>query len=84
MNLELLKTIVTIVFAIISVIITVIILMQQGKDVGLGSLGGQAQISDSYWSKNKGRSKEGVLIKVTTLLIVLYFILAAVLNIGSF
>lgn len=84
MDNELLKNIVTIIFILVSVVISVIILMQQGKDVGLGSLGGQSQSSDSYWAKNKGRSKEGVLIKITAFLIVLYFILAAVLNIGSF
>jgi preprotein translocase subunit SecG len=77
-----LKTILTIVFIIICVALTVIILLQEGKSAGLGSLSGQSL--DSYWSRNKGRSKEGILIKVTTAMVVLFFILAAVLNIGSF
>jgi preprotein translocase subunit SecG len=77
------KNIVTIAFIVISVPISVIILLQQGKDQGLGSLSGQLSDS-SYWAKNKGRSKEGILVKLTSVLIVLYFICAAVLNIGSF
>ena len=77
-----LKTILTIVFIIICVALTVIILLQEGKSAGLGSLSGQSL--DSYWSRNKGRSKEGILIKITTAMVVLFYILAAVLNIGSF
>ncbi|SFT39030.1 preprotein translocase subunit SecG [Lachnospiraceae bacterium XBD2001] len=77
-----LKTILTIVFIIICVALTVIILLQEGKSAGLGSLSGQSL--DSYWSRNKGRSKEGILIKITTAMVVIFFILAAVLNIGSF
>ena len=36
-----LKIVITILFIIVSVLISVIILMQQGKDAGLGSLSGQ-------------------------------------------
>lgn len=78
-----LKTVITILFIIVSVAISIIVLAQQGKDAGLGSLSGQLSDS-SYWAKNKGRSKEGILVKFTSVLIVLYFIFAAVLNIGSF
>ncbi len=78
-----LKTIITVLFIIVSVVLTTIILMQEGKNQGLGSLGGQAS-SDSYWSKNKGRSREGILVKITTALVVLFFVFSIVLNIGSF
>lgn len=71
-----------IVFILICVALTVIILLQEGKAAGLGSLSGQS--TETYWSKNKGRSKEGILIKVTSILVLLFFVLAAVLNIGSF
>ena len=77
-----LNIVITILFIIVSVLISVIILMQQGKDAGLGSLSGQ--VTDTYWTKNKGRSKEGMMVKVTSALVVLYFIFATVLNIGSF
>ncbi|MCI5822552.1 MAG: preprotein translocase subunit SecG [Lachnospiraceae bacterium] len=77
-----LKTVLMVIFTIICVAITVIILLQEGKSAGLGSLSGQS--SETYWSKNKGRSKEGVLIKVTSVLVLLFFVIAAVLNVGKF
>ena len=46
--------------------------MQEGKEAGLGSLTGAAD-SGTYWSKNKGRSKEGTLIKVTTFFTIVFF-----------
>lgn len=57
-----------IVVLIISVALIFIILSQEGKETGLGSLSGT---TDTYWSRNKGRSKEGMLVKITTLLIIL-------------
>ena len=77
-----LKTILTIVFIIICVALTVIILLQEGKSAGLGSLSGQSL--DSYWSRNKGRSREGLLVKLTSVCVILFFVLSAVLNIKSF
>ena len=77
-----LKTILMIAFIIICLAITVIILLQEGKSAGLGSLSGQS--TDSYWNKNKGHSREGILIKATCVLVLLFFVIAAVLNIGSF
>ena len=77
-----LETVLMVIFTIICVAITVIILLQEGKSAGLGSLSGQS--SETYWSKNKGRSKEGVLIKVTSVLVLLFFVIAAVLNVGKF
>lgn len=75
-----LKTILTVAFILISLAITVVILKQEGKTAGLGSLSGTT--TDSYWDKNKGRSAEGVLIKLTTIGVVLFLILAVVLNLG--
>lgn len=75
-----LKTILTIVLVLICIALTVIILMQEGKSAGLGALAGT---SDSYWSKNKGRSLEGVLVKITRVMVILFIILSCVLNIGS-
>ena len=76
-----LKMILTIIFIIISVALTVIILMQEGKSAGLGAIAGAA---DTYWGKNKGRSLEGRLVTGTKILIIAWIILAAVLNLGIF
>ena len=75
-----LKTILTVALVLICIALTVIILMQEGKSAGLGALAGS---SDSYWSKNKGRSMEGVLVKVTRVLVILFIVISCVLNIGS-
>lgn len=79
---EILKTILTVLFIITCAALTVIILFQEGNSAGLGSLSGQNL--ETYWSKNKSRSKEGILVRVTAALVVAFFALAAVLNIGSF
>ena len=75
------KTILTIVYILVCVGLTVIILMQEGKDAGLSAItGGATGGSDTYWSKNKGRSAEGALKKGTTALAVFFFVLSIVLN----
>ena len=76
-----LKMILTIVFILVSIVLTVVVLMQQGKNAGLGALAGG---SETYWGKNKGRSMEGMLEKITKILIAVFIILAAVLNLGIF
>lgn len=56
-------------------------LMQEGKSAGLGAIAGAA---DTYWGKNKGRSMEGRLVTGTKILVVLFIVIAAVLNLGIF
>ena len=75
-----LKTILTILLVIICIALTVIILMQEGKSAGFGALAGS---SDTYWSKNKGRSMEGILVKATRVMVILFVLISCVLNIGS-
>ena len=74
-----LKTILTVVFILVSIVIAVVVLMQEGKSAGLGAIAGAA---DTYWGKNKGRSMEGVLVKITRVSVVLFILLAVVLNMG--
>ena len=54
--------------------------MQQGKSAGLGALAGGS--SESYWGKNKGRSTEGMLAKITKISAVVFFVLGLVLNLN--
>ncbi|MCI8668102.1 MAG: preprotein translocase subunit SecG [Lachnospiraceae bacterium] len=72
-----LKTILTVIFLIICVVLTIIVLMQEGKSAGLGTISGAAE---TYWGKNKGRSMEGALEKATKILAVLFIVLAVLLN----
>ena len=72
----------TIVFIIVSIVLTVLVLMQEGKSAGLsGAISG---VADTYWGKNKGRSMEGNLVKWTKILTVVFFLLAIVLNLDIF
>ena len=78
---EILRTILTIVFIIVSIALIVIVLLQEGKSAGLGAIAGGAE---TYWGKNKGRSMEGTLVKTTKFLVAAFIILAAILNINRF
>lgn len=78
---EVLRTIVTILFIIVCIALTILVLMQEGKSAGLGALSGN---SETYWGKNKGRSMEGTLVKATKYLAIAFMVLAAVLNISRF
>ena len=76
---QILRTILTILFVIDCIALTVVVLMQEGKSQGLGAIAGAA---DTYWGKNKGRSMEGGLVKATSIMGVLFFVLAVVLNLN--
>ena len=67
----------SIIFILACIALVVLVLSQQGKDAGLGAIGG---MGDSYWSKNKARSMEGKLVQITKILAVVFFVVAAVLN----
>ena len=73
-----LRVLISILFVLDCIALTVTVLLQEGKAQGLGSIAGAA---DSYWGKNKGRTMEGGLVKATTIMGVLFFVLALVLNI---
>lgn len=72
-----LRTVLTVILILVSIAFTVIVLMQEGKSAGLGAISGAAE---TYWGKNKGRSMEGALVKLTTVLGVVFMALSIVLN----
>ncbi len=74
---QVIHTILLIVYIIVCVALTIIVLMQEGKSAGLGTISGAAE---TYWGKNKGRSMEGALEKATKILAVLFIVLAVLLN----
>ena len=76
-----LRIIVTIIFILICIALTVLVLMQEGKASGLGAISGMAE---TYWGKNKGRSMEGTMVKVTKYLAIACIVIAAILNISRF
>lgn len=78
---EVLKIVLTVVYIIVSIALVVLVLMQEGKSAGLGSISGAAE---TYWGKNKGRSMDGILVKITKWLAVAFILLSVVLNISKF
>ena len=76
-----LKIVLTALFIIVCIALVVLVLMQEGKSEGLGVISGAAE---TYWGKNKGRSMEGQLVKITKILAVSFFVLAIILNLNVF
>lgn len=76
-----LRIVLTIIFIIVSVALATIVLLQEGKSAGLGAISGAAE---TYWGKNKGRSMEGNLVKITRYLAIAFIVLAVILNLNRF
>ena len=76
-----LRIVITVIFILICIALVVLVLMQEGKSAGLGSISGAAE---TFWDKNKGRSMEGMLVKITKVLAVLFIVLAVILNLNVF
>ncbi len=74
-----LRTVLTVLFAIDCIALVVVVLMQEGKQNGLGALAGNS-ISDTYWGKNKAHSAEGRMKLFTRICAILFVVLALVLN----
>lgn len=79
LTVDILRIILTVIFILVCIALTVIVLLQEGKSAGLGAISGAAE---SYWGKNKGRSMEGALAKSTKFLAIAFIVLAAILNIN--
>jgi preprotein translocase subunit SecG len=76
---DVIRIILSVIYVLLGVAISVVILMQEGKSNGLGgAIGGMA---DSYWSKNKGRSMEGALEHFTRYGAIIFMVITLILNI---
>lgn len=67
----------SVILAILSIFLIVIILMQSGRSAGLGAV---SSSSDTYWSKNKANSMEGALERYTKIGGALFIIIALVIG----
>lgn len=75
------KIIIQIIFILLCIALTVLVLKQEGKSAGLGAISGMAE---TYWGKNKGRSMEGNLVKITKYLAIGFMLISIVLNLSVF
>ena len=73
-----LKTVMMIAFILICIALVILVMKQEGKSDGLS--GTMSGMGDSYWAKNKGRSAEGSLVKLTVIATVAFLVLTVVLN----
>ena len=73
------RVILTVIYILLGVAISIVILMQEGKSNGLGSaIGGMA---DSYWSKNIGGTMEGALEHFTRYGAIIFMLITLILNV---
>ena len=71
---------VTILHIVITVALVIVVLMQTGKDPGMsGVISGSSQ--ESFFGKNRSKSKDAILGRITTVLAVLFIITSLVLSI---
>ena len=74
------RIILTVLFVLVCIGLTVVVLMQEGKSSGLGAIAG----GNSFLEQNKGRSAEGKIVLLTKILAVAFIVLALVLNLNLF
>ncbi len=68
---------------VLSIAIIICVSIQQGKSRGLGAMAGGSDSTDSYYSKNKNRSRDAVLAKITTVLATLIGLSVIAMNVLS-
>lgn len=74
--------IITICIALASIGVVIFIVLQESSSGGLGSeITGS---SETYWTRNRSKSKEGKLVRITTVLTVIFFVAAILLTISAF
>lgn len=71
-----LKIIVEIIYVLVCIALIVLVVMQEGKQAGLGAISG---VADTYWGKNKARSVEGKLELFTKICAALFIVLSLIL-----
>ena len=72
-----LETIITVVHVVLAIILVAVVLLQSGKSAGLsGSIGGGAA---TFFGKNKAKTLDGMLEKLTAVLALLFIITSLVL-----
>lgn len=72
------STALNIVYIVLCVVLIAIVLLQSGKQAGLsGTIAGGAE---TFFGKNKGKTIDSILSKVTSVVAILFMVLAIVIN----
>ena len=70
----------TIVYIVVALLLTVIVLFQKGKDPRSSAVMGGS--NDTFFSKNKSNTLDGILEKLTAVVAVLFIVLSVILSLG--
>lgn len=74
---------ITVVYVILCIAMIILILSQEGKQQGLGTIAGTGT-TDTYWSKIKSHTREGILPRATAALAVGYILISILANTSVF
>lgn len=74
------KLAITLVYLVIAIVLTVVVLFQEGKDPRDSAIMGGS--SETFFGKNKAHTKEGMMEKLTSVFAVLFFVLSIVLSLN--
>lgn len=69
------RTVIIVVMVVLSLALTLIVLVQPSNPQGMNAISGQ---SDTYYSKNKSRTMEGVMRRLTVIISIVLGVLALV------
>ncbi len=67
-------TLFTVLHMIVTVLLIVVVLAQEGKEAGMSGISGSSPAGDSFFSKNLGGTKQAFMSKLTIALAVLFLI----------
>ena len=70
----------TLVYLVIALVLTAVVLLQEGKDPRDSAIMGGS--SETFFGKNKARTMEGFMEKLTSIFAVLFFVISIVLSLN--
>jgi len=73
---EVIDAVLIILMTVISIAIVVVVMMQEGESGGMSAISGGS--SDTFYGKNKGRSREQILKRITLILGALMLVISVV------
>lgn len=72
----------SVIYIVFCTAMVILILSQEGKQQGLGTIGGGG--TDTYWAKIKGHTREGMLPRITAILAALFLVLSLLIYLNLF
>ena len=73
---EIVRIILTVIFILICVALSVLVLMQEGKSAGLGAISGAAE---TFFGKNKAKGMDAKLALITKICAIVFVVLSIVM-----